>query len=116
MVDLLLGIPVAKILYSAILLLVLFVLGREIYTIWADRQLYVGKFEYFNEASSTQMPQKIFLLPFSLSTICFDPHLLRKIVDERNRAPKPEAQRFIGLCCRASPMLPSGNPPYPTLS
>src|ERR1041384_1339458 len=45
-------IPVGKLAYSAVLLALVIFLAREVYGIWFDSRLYVGKFEYFAEGKA----------------------------------------------------------------
>lgn len=52
MLNLLNSIPVGKIAYSAVLIALVIFLTREIYGIWFDSRMYVGKFDYFTEGKA----------------------------------------------------------------
>jgi hypothetical protein len=52
--------PFAKIVYTAILLGLVAVLARELYSLWWDRSLYVGQFQYFMDGKADDAQGKAF--------------------------------------------------------
>lgn len=52
MLSILGNIPVGKLVYSAVLLALIIFLSREVYSVWFDSRIYVGKFSYFSEGKS----------------------------------------------------------------
>jgi hypothetical protein len=52
--------PLAKIIYTTILVGLIGILARELYTIWGDNSLYVGQFQYFVDGKSDDAQSKAF--------------------------------------------------------
>jgi hypothetical protein len=85
--NLLWSIPIAKIAYTAVLGCLILFFAREIYTIWADDQLYVGRFEYFSEGKAEAESSKNFP-----SGVLAQHHLLRSaLLDETHRRQRQAA-------------------------
>src|SRR5438105_2842633 len=80
MSELVVQIPVAKIFYTGLLLFLIFIVTREIYTLWGRQQLYVGKFEYFNEGKADAEASKNFP-----SAILAQHHMLRSALIEETK-------------------------------
>jgi hypothetical protein len=52
------ALPVLKVVYTTILLGLIAFLVREVYGLWWDRGLYVGRFEYFADGKSDDAQAK----------------------------------------------------------
>jgi hypothetical protein len=73
--------PLAKIVYTTVLVGLIAILAREIYSIWGDRSLYVGQFSYFIDGKSNDEQSKAFP-----SLVLGQHQLLRSaLVEERQR-------------------------------
>jgi hypothetical protein len=73
--------PIAKIVYTTVLMGLIAILAREIYSIWWDRGLYVGQFSYFIDGKADDEQSKAFP-----SHILGQHQLLRSaLIEERRR-------------------------------
>src|SRR5262245_15095236 len=92
MLDVLWAIPLAKIIYSIILFGLAVMLLREVYTIWADRNIYVGNFAYFVDGRSDDEQSKKFPV-----NVLAQHHMLRSaLIDELHRREEGQKENVAG--------------------
>jgi hypothetical protein len=53
-ISFVLGIPWARMLYSAVLIFLIGLFGSELYHLWFDRTLFVGRFEFFDRGAKSE--------------------------------------------------------------
>ncbi|QSQ20911.1 hypothetical protein JY651_37670 [Pyxidicoccus parkwayensis] len=60
--ELLTAVPVAKLVYSAILVGLCYLLVSELHTLWFDPRLYIGRFDYFDTGEEKEADARVFAL------------------------------------------------------
>src|SRR5881397_2613172 len=97
--------PLAKIVYTAILIGFIAVLARELFSLWWDHSLYVGQFQYFVDGKSDDAQAKAFP-----AHILGQHQLLRSALIEERRRRAQERQVSAPATAEVYMGLPSSLP------
>jgi hypothetical protein len=60
--------PFAKVIYTILLVGLIAILARELYTVWGDHSLYVGNFQFFIDGKADDAQSRAFPSHISGST------------------------------------------------